>query len=67
MRVKKRTSIGIFVIVDVLIAAVSAIMPFVLRFGIFYVGLIVQETVFGPLLPSTQIVFVVSVRVNFAV
>ena len=38
MRVKKRTSIGIFVIVDVLIAAVSAIMPFVLRFGIFYVG-----------------------------
>lgn len=38
MKVKKRTSIGIFVMIDVMIAVVSAIMPFVFRFGIFYVG-----------------------------
>lgn len=38
MTVKKRTSTAIFVITDILIAIVSAIMPFVLRFGVFYVG-----------------------------
>lgn len=38
MTVKKRTSTAIFVICDIMIAIVSAIMPFVLRFGVFYVG-----------------------------
>ena len=38
MTVKKRTSTAIFVIIDIMIAVVSAIMPFVLRFGVFYVG-----------------------------
>ena len=38
MTVKKRTSTAIFVIIDIMIAIVSAIMPFVLRFGVFYVG-----------------------------
>jgi len=38
MTVKKRTSTAIFVICDIMIAFVSAIMPFVLRFGVFYVG-----------------------------
>ena len=35
MRVKKRTSTTIFVIADIMIAIISAIMPFVFRFGIF--------------------------------
>lgn len=38
MTVTKRTSTAIFVIIDITIAVVSAIMPFVLRFGVFYVG-----------------------------
>ena len=38
MVVKKRTSTFIFVIIDIVIAVISAIMPFVLRFGVFYVG-----------------------------
>ena len=38
MTFKKRTSTAIFVIIDIMIAIVSAIMPFVLRFGVFYVG-----------------------------
>ena len=38
MTVKRRTSTAIFVIMDIMIAIVSAIMPFVLRFGVFYVG-----------------------------
>ena len=35
MVVKKRTSIAVFIIADVLIAVISAIMPFVFRFGVF--------------------------------
>ncbi len=35
MVIKKRTSITIFVIADMAIASVSAVMPFVFRFGIF--------------------------------
>ena len=35
MTVKKRTSTAIFIIADILIAIVSAIMPLVFRFGIF--------------------------------
>ena len=35
MTVKKRTSTTLFVIADVMIAIVSAIMPFVFRFGVF--------------------------------
>ena len=38
MTIKKRTSTAIFVIMDIMIAIISAIMPFVLRFGVFYVG-----------------------------
>jgi len=36
--VKKRTSTAIFIMIDIMIVIISAIMPFVLRFGIFYVG-----------------------------
>ena len=35
MTVKKRTSITMFIIADILIAIISAIMPLVFRFGIF--------------------------------
>lgn len=35
MTVKKRTSTAIFIIADILIAIISAIMPLVFRFGIF--------------------------------
>ena len=35
MTVKKRTSIAVFIVVDVLITVASAIMPLVFRFGIF--------------------------------
>lgn len=35
MKLKKRTSTAIFVIMDVMIAVISVIMPFVFRFGIF--------------------------------
>ena len=38
MTVKKRTSTAIFVIIDIMIAVVSAVMPFVFRFGVFNVG-----------------------------
>lgn len=38
MNVNKKTSIAIFIIIDIVIAVVSAIMPFVFRFGVFYVG-----------------------------
>lgn len=37
MTSKKRLSIVIFIIIDAVIASVSAIMPFVFRFGIFYI------------------------------
>lgn len=36
MKLKKRTSITLFVLADALIAAISVVMPFVFRFGIFY-------------------------------
>ena len=35
MTVKKRTSTAMFVIADIMIAAISAVMPLVFRFGIF--------------------------------
>lgn len=35
MKLKKRTSTAIFVLADIMIAAVSVIMPFVFRFGVF--------------------------------
>ena len=35
MTVKKRTSIAVFIIADILIAILSAIAPFIFRFGIF--------------------------------
>lgn len=35
MKVKKRTGIAVFVIIDIIIAIISAIMPLVFRFGIF--------------------------------
>lgn len=35
MKVTKRTSTAIFVIADIVIAAISVIMPFVFRFGVF--------------------------------
>ncbi len=38
MVVKKRTSIAVFILIDVMIAAVSVIMPFVFRFGIFRIN-----------------------------
>ena len=38
MTTRRKTSIAAFVIMDIIIAIVSAIMPFVFRFGIFYVG-----------------------------
>ena len=38
MAANKKTSISAFVIMDIMIAIVSAIMPFVFRFGVFYVG-----------------------------
>lgn len=38
MTASKRVSIISFILMDILIAAISAIMPFVFRFGIFYVG-----------------------------
>ena len=34
-RVSKRTSIAIFIVIDIMIAVISAIMPLVFRFGIF--------------------------------
>ena len=36
MTVNKKTSTAIFVIIDIVIAILSAVMPFVFRFGIFY-------------------------------
>lgn len=36
MTVNKKTSTAIFVVIDIVIAILSAIMPFVFRFGIFY-------------------------------
>ena len=38
MVVKKRTSIAVFILIDIMIAAVSIIMPFVFRFGIFRIN-----------------------------
>ena len=38
MAPNKKVSIAGFVIIDIMIAIISAIMPFVFRFGIFYVG-----------------------------
>ena len=38
MSASKRVSIISFILMDILIATISAIMPFVFRFGIFYVG-----------------------------
>ena len=35
MAVKKRTSIAVFIIADIIIAIISAIAPFIFRFGIF--------------------------------
>lgn len=35
MKFKKRTSIAIFVLADIMIAVISVIMPFIFRFGIF--------------------------------
>ena len=35
MVVRKRTSIAVFILIDIIIALVSTIMPFVFRFGIF--------------------------------
>lgn len=35
MRVKKRTSTALFILADIMIAIISAVMPFVFRFGIF--------------------------------
>lgn len=35
MTVKKRTSTAIFILIDIMIVAVSTIMPFVFRFGVF--------------------------------
>ena len=35
MKFKKRTSTAIFVLADIMIAIISAVMPFVLRFGVF--------------------------------
>ena len=38
MAVKKKTSIAVFIIVDIMIAIVSAIAPFVFRFGVFSIS-----------------------------
>ena len=60
MRVKKTTSTAIFVIADIMIALVSAIMPFVFRFGIFNFS---AQTVYLDLtlkwLPLDVLIFVV--------
>lgn len=60
MRVKKTTSTIVFVIMDIMIAVISAIMPFVFRFGIFYVGAQVfyLDLVFK-WLPLDAVIFVV--------
>ena len=60
MTVNKKTSIAIFIIADILIAIVSAIMPFVFRFGIFsirtqpwYLSLVLK------MLPADILIFLV--------
>ena len=38
MNIKRKTGTISFVIMDIMIAIISAVMPFVFRFGVFYVG-----------------------------